>query len=344
LLTGQLSKIIGCKPEEVVAMNSLTVNLHLLLVSFYRPTKQRFRIICEYKAFPSDQYAFESQVKFHGFDPADAIIEVKPGDGEHLIRHEDIISTIEKYGDSTAVVLLSGLNYYTGQVFDMPSIIQSAHKAGAYCGFDLAHAAGNIELRSHEWNMDFACWCTYKYLNAGPGSVGGIYIHEKHASNTELPRFAGWWGYDKQTRFKMEKGFAPMPTAEGWQLSNAPVLSMAAHKAALDIFDEAGMDALLAKSKELVSYLIYILDEVNKNLPEKRIEVITPLNEKERGCQISMVIRKNGKQAYDYLMKNGVSAGWREPEVLRVAPVPLYNTFEEVWQFGQMLEKILKSS
>jgi len=344
ILTTQLSKIIGCKPEEVVAMNSLTVNLHLLLVSFYRPTKQRFRIICEYKAFPSDQYAFESQVKFHGFDPADAIIEVKPRDGEHLIRHEDIISTIEKYGDSTAVVLLSGLNYYTGQVFDMPSIIKAAHKAGAYCGFDLAHAAGNIELRSHDWNMDFACWCTYKYLNAGPGSVGGIYIHEKHASNTELPRFAGWWGYDKQTRFKMEKGFAPMPTAEGWQLSNAPVLSMAAHKAALDIFDEAGMEALLGKSKKLVSYLIYVLDEVNKNLPGKMIGIITPRDEKERGCQISMVIKRNGKQAYEYLMKNGVSAGWREPEVLRVAPVPLYNTFEEVWQFGQMLEKILKSS
>ena len=342
-MTAQLAKIIGCGNDEVVAMNSLTVNLHLLLISFYRPTKERYRIICEYKAFPSDQYAFESQARMHGFDPDEAIIEVKPREGEQSIRQEDILSTIEKYGNSVAVVLLSGINYYTGQVFDMPSITKAAHKAGAYAGFDLAHAAGNIGLQMHDWDVDFACWCTYKYLNSGPGSVGGIYIHQKHAANKKLPRLAGWWGYDKNTRFKMEKGFEPMPTAEGWQISNAPVLSMAAHRAALDIFEEAGMTALIKKSKTLTAYLVFILEEINKTLPERMIEVITPDNENERGCQISMVIKKNGRQVYDYLMQNGVSAGWREPEVLRVAAVPLYNSFTDVWNFGNMLGTKLKS-
>ena len=231
----QLSKIIGCLPEEVVVMNTLTVNLHLLLVSFYRPTQKRYKIICEYKAFPSDQYVFESQVKYHGFDPATSIIEVKPRAGQQAIRLEDIINTIQEHGDSIAVVLLGGVNYYTGQVFDMKKITDAAHEVGAFAGFDLAHAAGNIELQMHDWNVDFACWCTYKYLNSGPGSVGGAYIHQRHAGNKNMPRFAGWWGYTKETRFKMEKGFEAIPTAEGWQLSNAPVFSMAAHKAALDI-------------------------------------------------------------------------------------------------------------
>jgi kynureninase len=335
-----LSKIIGCLPEEVVAMNSLTVNLHLLLVSFYRPTKERYKIICEYKAFPSDQYAFESQARYHGFDPDEAVIEVKPREGEQAIRHEDIINTIKKHGSSVATVLLSGINYYTGQVFDMKAITDAAHAVGAYAGFDLAHAAGNIELHMHDWNVDFACWCTYKYLNSGPGSVGGIYIHQDHAVNKTFPRFAGWWGYDKTTRFNMEKGFKAMPTAEGWQLSNAPVLLMAVHKAALDIFEEAGMEALVKKSQALGHYLLFILEEINNSLPEKLIEVITPGNEK--GCQVSMIIRERGREIYNDLMQNGVSVGWREPAVLRVAPVPLYNSFEDVWRFGNIVGSILK--
>lgn len=339
-----MTKLIGCRPEEVVVMNSLTVNLHLLMVSFYRPTKQRFKIICEYKAFPSDQYAMESQVRVHGFDPENAIIEIKPREGEHLISEEDILQAIKENGDSLALVLFGGINYYTGQVFDMKSITEATHAVGALAGFDLAHAAGNIELHLHDWQVDFAVWCTYKYLNSGPGSVGGAFIHEKHISDKTLQRFAGWWGYLKNTRFKMEKGFEPIPTAEGWQLSNAPVLSMAVHKAALDIFDEAGMDRLLTKSRQLSAYLIYILEEVNKRLPERTIDIITPAEENQRGCQVSMVIRKKGRAVFDYLMKNGVSAGWREPEVLRVAPVPLYNTFEEVWQFGNILEAAIKNS
>lgn len=340
----QLSKLIGCLPEEVVVMNSLSVNLHLMLVSFYRPTKERYKIICEYKAFPSDQYVFESQARYHGFDPEKTVIEVKPRQGEQVIRKEDILDTIREHGDSTAVVLFSGINYYTGQAFDMKAISDAAHAVGAYAGFDLAHAAGNIELHMHDWDADFACWCTYKYLNAGPGSVGGAYIHQRHASNRSLPRFAGWWGYDKNTRFNMEKGFVPMPTAEGWQLSNAPVLSMAPHKAALDIFEEAGMDAVIKKSKALTGYLIFVLEEINKNIPGNSIKLITPANEAERGCQVSMIIKEKGREVFDYLMQNGVSAGWREPEVLRVAPVPLYNTFKEVWQFGEMLESVLKKS
>lgn len=338
----QLSKIIGCLHQEVVAMNSLTVNLHLLMVSFYRPTKKRFKIICEYKAFPSDQYAFESQVKYHGFDPEKAIIEVKPRKGEYTIRHEDIIDTIKNHGDTVALVLFSGINYYTGQVFDMKAITETAHAVGALAGFDLAHAAGNIELNMHDWNVDFACWCTYKYLNSGPGSVGGAYIHKKHASNKDLSRFAGWWGYDKETRFNMEKGFDAIPTAEGWQLSNAPVLSMAAHKAALDIFEEAGMEALVKKMKALSAFMIFILEGLNKRLPGKPVKLITPKDENERGCQVSFIIKEKGKEVYNYLMQNGVSAGWREPEVLRVAPVPLYNSFEEVWRFGDIISSLLK--
>jgi kynureninase len=339
----QLSKIVGCLPEEVVVMNSLTVNLHLLLVSFYRPTKQRYKIICEAKTFPSDQYAFESQVKYHGLDPDDAIIEVKPRPGEYTIRTEDILSAIKEHGDAIALVLFSGINYYTGQLFDMKAITEAGHAAGGVVGFDLAHAAGNIELQMHDWDVDFACWCTYKYLNSGPGSVGGVYIHQKHASNRDLPRFAGWWGYLKETRFQMEKGFKAIPTAEGWQLSNAPVLSMAAHKASLDIFEESGMEALVKKMKLLSSFLIFILEDASKKFPGKPIRVITSTNENERGCQVSFIVKDKGKQLYEWLITKGVSAGWREPEVIRVAPVPLYNSFEEVWQFGNIVESFLKN-
>lgn len=339
----QMANLLGCLPEEVVVMNSLTVNLHLLMVSFYRPTSKRYKIICEYKAFPSDQYAMESQVNVHGFNAGDAIIEIKPRDNEYLIRQEDIIKAIEEHKDSLALVLFGGINYYTGQVFDMKAITEAAHKSGALAGFDLAHAAGNIQMQLHDWGVDFAAWCTYKYLNSGPGSVGGAFIHQRHIADKSLPRFAGWWGYSKETRFKMEKGFDPIQTAEGWQLSNAPVLSMAAHKAALDIFEEAGMDRIVSKSKKLSAYLIYILEEVNKRLGDKTIGVITPVDENWRGSQISMVIHKKGRAVYEYLMNHGVSAGWREPEVLRVAPVPLYNTFEEVWEFGNLLEAAIKN-
>ena len=342
LFPEKVSKIVGALPEEVVVMNQLTVNLHLLMTSFYRPAKERFRIICEAKAFPSDQYALETQAKLNGFDPADAVIEVSPRNSEHIIRTEDIISTIERYKDSVALVLFGGVNYYSGQVFDISAITKAAHNAGAYAGFDLAHAAGNVELKLHEWNVDFACWCSYKYLNSGPGGVAGAFIHQKHITNSQLPRLAGWWGYEKTTRFNMEKGFKPIPTAEGWQISNAPVLSMAAHKASVDIFDEAGMQTLAKKGKQLSAYLIFILDEINNRLKEKTIEVITPGNDAERGCQVSMLMLKKGKEVFEALKQNGVLADWREPNVIRVAPVPLYNSFEDVFHFGQIVSLILE--
>jgi kynureninase len=337
----QLSKIIGCKENEVVVMNQLTVNLHLLLVTFYRPTPQRYKIICEARAFPSDQYAFETQAKYHGFNPGDAVIEIAPREGEHTLRAEDIITTIQEHGDSVAAVVFGGVNYYTGQLFDMKAITEATHAAGAYAGFDLAHAAGNVELHLHEWEADFACWCSYKYLNSGPGGVAGAYIHEKHVTNKELPRFAGWWGYKKEARFKMEKGFDAIPTAEGWQVSNAPVLSMAAHKAALDIFEEAGIDQLHKKRKELSGYLHYILNDINSRQPAKIIEVITPAGENERGCQVSMRMLKKGREIFDELIQQGVIADWREPNVIRVAPVPLYNTFEDVWRFGEIITQLI---
>ena len=337
----QLAKIVGCKEHEVIVMNSLTVNLHLLMVSFYRPTKQRYKIICEAKAFPSDQYAFETQAAFHGFDPADAVVEVSPREGEHTLRTEDILSVITEQGDSVALVLFSGVNYYTGQLFDMERITKAAHAVGAYAGFDLAHAAGNVALQLHDWNVDFACWCSYKYLNSGPGGVAGAYIHEKQAANNDLPRFAGWWGHNKESRFKMEKGFNPIPTAEGWQLSNAPILSMAVHKASLDIFDEAGIDKLHQKRESLAGYLHFILHALNDWQPEKILEIITPANEKERGCQVSILMLKYGKKIFDELTKQGVFADWREPNVIRVAPVPLYNSFEDVYRFGEIVRQLI---
>lgn len=341
IFPAQLSGIIGCKETEVVVMNSLTVNLHLLMVSFYKPIKERYKIIMEYKSFPSDQYAVESQVRFHGYDPADAIIEVKPREGEDVIRHEDIIDTINKHADDVALVLFGGINYYTGQVFDMGAITKAAHAAGAIAGFDLAHCVGNIELQMHDWNVDFACWCTYKYLNSGPGAIAGAFIHERHIADTSLDRFAGWWGYKKETRFMMDPGFDPIPTAEGWQLSNAPILLMALHKAALDVFEEAGMQKIAAKGKEMSSYLIFLLKDLAARMPAAGIRIITPENEAERGCQVSFAIKDKGKQVFETLMQQGVSAGWREPEVIRVAPVPMYNTYEEICSFVQMIESIL---
>ena len=335
----QLAKVVGALPEEVVAMNQLTVNLHLLMVSFYRPTKQRYKIICEAKAFPSDQYAMESQVRYHGYNSDDAIIEIAPREGDYEIRTEDIIASIQQHSNEVALVLFGGVNYYSGQVFDMAAITKAAHQVGAIAGFDLAHAAGNVELKLHEWDADFACWCSYKYLNSGPGGVSGIFINQKHIANKDIPRFAGWWGHTKETRFKMEKGFEAIPTAEGWQLSNAPVLSMAAHKASLDIFSEAGMSNLFAKGKLLSDYLLFILNDINASSKEKVIEVITPANAK--GCQVSMLILKKGKEIFETLKQNGVLSDWREPNVIRVAPVPLYNRFEDIFTFGQIIKDIV---
>jgi kynureninase len=333
-----LSKIVGCLPQEVVVMNHLTVNLHLLLITFYRPTKQRYKIICEAKAFPSDQYAIESQIELHGLNAEDAIIEVKPREGEINIRTEDIIETINKHAEEVAVVLFGGINYYTGKVFNMKAITEAAHKAGAYCGFDLAHAAGNIELHLHDWNVDFACWCSYKYLNSGPGNIAGAFINERFATDTTLPRLAGWWGYDKDSRFKMDKKFKAIPSAEGWQLSNSPIISLAAHKASLDIFEEAGMENLLKKSKKLTGYLYFVLEEINKE--NKILDIITPNNEDDRGCQLSVVMLQKGKQVFDALKKHGVLSDWREPDVIRFAPVPLYNTFQDVYQLGQIVKHL----
>ncbi len=341
LFTQKIARLVGALPHEVVVMNQLTVNLHLLMTSFYRPTSERYRIICEAKAFPSDQYAMESQVRLHGYDPSTAIVEVHPREGEKNIRTEDIKAVIKQHADSTALVLFSGVNYYTGQVFDMEAITSEAHAAGAIAGFDLAHAAGNILLDLHQWNVDFATWCSYKYLNSGPGGVSGVFIHERNAMNRDLPRMAGWWGYDKETRFQMLPGFVPIAGAEGWQLSNAPVLSMAAHLAALDLFDEAGMQNLAAKSRDLSAFMFFVLGSINEQLQENIIAIITPVQEKERGCQVSMHVRSNGKKVFNELTRQGVIADWREPDVIRVAPVPFYNTFEEVWKFGDIIHKIL---
>lgn len=345
-----LSKLMGALPEEVVAMNQLTVNLHLLMVSFYRPTRQRFKIITETKPFPSDSYALETQVKFHGFAPEKSILELQPRNGEHCLRTEDILLQIEKNKNSLALVMMGGVNYYTGQAFDIKAITTAAHKAGAICGFDLAHAAGNLEMKLHQWNVDFACWCSYKYLNSSPGGVAGAFIHKNHVNNKSLPRFAGWWGHDKEMRFKMESGFNPIPSAEGWQLSNAPVLAMAAHKASLDIFDEAGMDALVSKSEKLTGYLEFIIGEINKKLAvgswqlakkTPNLEIITPKNPVERGCQLSIIAHGFGKDLFNKLCQQGIISDWREPNVIRLAPVPLYNSFEDIYRFGQILSGIV---
>jgi len=339
-LTGTLATIVGAKPAEVVVMNQLTVNLHLMLVSFYRPTAKRFRIICEAKAFPSDQYAFETHVKHHGFDPAEAVIEVSPREGEFTLRTDDILSVIDKYGHETALVLFGGINYYTGQAFDMQAIAAAAGKAGARVGFDLAHAAGNIPLRLHDWNIDFACWCSYKYLNGGPGAIGGVFVHEKNFAEN-LPRFAGWWGYDKPTRFKMDKGFKPMQGAEGWQLSTPPFLMYATLRASLEIVEQAGWDAIQRKGRLLNDYLWFLLNRVNDTVDPPVIQFITPSTEKDRGCQVSMLMKQRGREIYNYLMQHGFMVDWREPDVIRLAPVPLYNTFEEVWRFADALEKAI---
>ena len=337
-LTQKIAKVVGALPGEVVVTHSLTTNLHLLMVSFFAPRGKRKKIICEAKAFPSDQYALESQIKFHGLDLATDLIEIAPREGEHLINEVDILAKIAEVGDELALVMIGGVNYYSGQLFDMQKITEAAHAVGAIAGFDLAHAAGNIHLKLHDWGVDFAAWCSYKYLNSSPGGVSGMYVHERHANRPELPRFAGWWGHDKSVRFLMEPGFQPMPGAEGWQLSNAPVLGMAAHLASLDIFDEVGMEKLCGKRDQLTAYLEFIIDDISSTHKELcTLEIITPRNKTQRGAQLSMLVHGKGKAIFDKLSEAGVVADWREPNVIRLAPVPLYNSFEDVYYFGKHL-------
>lgn len=337
-----LSKIVGALPSEVTVMNTLTVNLHLLMVSFYRPTEKRFKIICEEKAFPSDQYMFQSQVNAHGLKPEDAIVEIKRRDGEHNIRLEDILSKIEEVGDELALVLFGGVNYYTGQVFDMKTITEAGHKVGAYVGFDLAHAAGNIQLELHNWNVDFAAWCSYKYMNSGPGNASGCFVHEKH-HQSNLPRFAGWWGHNKERRFKMEPNFDPVHGADGWQVSNLPILSLAPYLASVEQFAEVGMDKLITKRNQLTAYLEFILHEIDAEIPGTEFEIITPSNPSERACQLSVFLHGQGRNLFDYLMTNGVITDWREPNVIRLAPAPFYCSFEDMYEFGQILKEVINS-
>ena len=364
-VTESLARIVGAKPIEVVAMNSLTVNLHLLMVSFYRPTAERYKIVIEKGAFPSDQYAVESQIKVWSSvfrrlgekdGPAKAgtpnagtssVIELAPRVGELTLRTEDILETIERDGDEIALILLGGVNYYTGQAFDMKAITEAGHRKGCVVGFDLAHAAGNLELQLHEWDVDFAAWCSYKYLNAGPGGIAGIFVHERHARSFHLPRFAGWWGHDKETRFQMGPDFIPLAGAEGWQLSNPPIFQLAALRASLEIFDEATMPALREKSVKLTGYLESLL----KLIETDRIEIITPSDPKERGCQLSIRVMAETRAVasvplatrslFEKITERGVIADWREPDVIRVAPVPLYNSFGDVFRFSEILTSCL---
>ncbi|MGA1414559.1 MAG: kynureninase [Candidatus Kapaibacteriota bacterium] len=333
IVTESLARIVGALPSEVVAMQTLTANLHLAMVSFYRPTKQRYKILMEAGAFPSDQYAIESQALFHGFDPDDAIIEIKPREGEHVIHHEDIIKTIEHNADSLAIVMFSGVQYLTGQRFQMKEIGEAAHNAGAICGLDLAHAIGNVELHLHDWNIDFAVWCTYKYLNSGPGGIGGLFIHDRHAKSHDLPRFAGWWGYDEETRFLMKKGFTPSYGASGWQLSNAQVFQIACLRASLDIFDKVDLHTLFAKRDALTAYAEEGLLKLKQELPQLPLEIITPKNKEERGAQLSLLFHEHGKVVIDKLIADGIIVDWREPNIIRMTPAPLYTRFSDVHAF-----------
>ncbi len=335
------AQVVGGLPSEVVIMNQLTVNLHLLLISFYRPSGKRIKILFETKPFPSDHYAFESQARLHGLDPKDVLVEMQPREGEITLRTEDIVAKINELGDELAVVCFGAVNYFTGQFFDIASITNAGHAVGANVGFDLAHAAGNVPLHLHDQNVDFACWCSYKYLNSGPGGVSGAFVHEKHHANKELIRLAGWWGHNKSTRFEMEPGFDPIESAEAWQMSNAPVLSMAAHKAALDIFVEAGMSAMREKSLLLTGYLEFIVDQV-RNTTGVQLQILTPANPNERGCQLSIVVPGAKKQLVKDLAERGIVVDWREPNVIRMAPVPLYNSFEDIFTFGEVFTEFLK--
>lgn len=335
-----LAKLVGAKPLEVVAMNQLTVNLHLMMVSFYRPTKKRFKIIIESGAFSSDQYAVETQIRFHQLNPSDTLVELKPRPDEHTLRTEEIIAAIKEHGEQLALVLLPGVQYYSGQFFEIKKITKAAHEAGAIAGFDLAHAVGNVPLQLHKDDVDFAVWCSYKYLNSGPGGIAGAFIHERHKNNTNIPRFAGWWGHSESERFQMKKGFKPMAGADGWQLSNVPILASAAHLASLQVFDSTSMAQLRKKSLLLTGYLHFLLNEIDNS--ERLFEIITPTNPDMRGCQLSILMRKNGKKVFSGLMKRGIYTDWREPDVIRAAPVPLYNSFSDVYIFASTFASLLK--
>ncbi|PYJ27604.1 MAG: kynureninase [Verrucomicrobia bacterium] len=330
------ARLIGARPVEVICMNSLTVNLHLMMATFYRPTKSRFKILMEEPAFPSDTYAIKTQIIHHGLDPTDTLVLARPRKSEFTIRTEDMINLIEKHGDDLAVVMVGAVNFFTGQLFDLEKIIAAAHKHGIIAGFDLAHAIGNIPLSLHDWNVDFAVWCSYKYLNAGPGAIAGAFVHERHATNTRLPRLAGWFGNDPNTRFRLhlEPDFIPVASADGWQISNPPILSMAPLRASLAIFDQAGgIDPLRAKSTKLTGYLEFLLTEIGS----KKVSLITPRDPHRRGCQLSVLAHQHPKQLHEELVAAGVKCDFREPDVIRVAPTPLYNTFHEVWRFAQIL-------
>jgi kynureninase len=331
LLTEQTARLVGANPPEVVVMNSLTVNLHLLMVSFYRPSTHRHKILIEGSAFPSDQYALKSQIRFHGFDPSSSLMELTPQAGESVIREEDFLALIQSEGDSIALILLGGVNYASGQAFDMAAITKAGHAHGCIVGFDLAHAAGNLPLALHDWDVDFAVWCSYKYLNGGPGCIGGCFVHQRHSQDWNLPRFAGWWGHDERTRFQMDPEFRPMAGADGWQLSNPSILAMAALRASMDIFDEAGMGRLRTKSIALTGYLEFLLNQYSSS----KLEIITPRAPERRGAQLSIRIAQAGRAVCERLTNEGVVCDWREPDILRVTPVPLYNSFQDVHRFVQ---------
>lgn len=336
--TAAAAHLVGALPHEVVVMNALTVNLHLLMVSFYRPTAQRYRIVIEAGAFPSDRYAVASQARLHGFDPQSAIVELRPRPGESLLREEDIANWLDRSGDTVALVLLGGVNYYSGQLFDLESITRAGRSAGAAVGFDLAHAVGNVELRLHDWGVDFAAWCSYKYLNSGPGGVAGAFVHDRHARDASLPRMAGWWGNDPETRFEMPREFAPQLGAAGWQLSNAPVLPMAAFLASAELFVEAGMPALRARSLRLTAYLLELLDARCGDA----IEILTPREPQRRGCQLSLGVHGGARDLQGRLDGAGIVCDFRPPDVIRAAPVPLYNTYEDVWRFVDVLAEAVR--
>ena len=336
-LTQQMAEIVGAKDHEVVVMNGLTANLHLMMVSFYRPTDKRFKVVIEKDAFPSDRYAVESQLRFHGYDPKEALIQWAPPNGEELCNFADLEDLMTAQGHQVALVLLGNTNYYTGQAYPIDRITNLGHQHGALVGFDLAHGVGNIMPELHKNGPDFAVWCTYKYLNSGPGSLGGVFVHERHAQDKTLPRFTGWWGHNKTTRFNMRHDFDPIPGAEGWQLSNPPILSMAAIRASLDLFHRASMTRLRAKSIKLTGYLEYLIDDLSSD----KIRVITPRNPLERGCQLSLQIKDSNKLLHDALTERGVVCDWREPDVIRVAPTPMYNSFEDVFQFVKHLKEVV---
>ena len=336
-LTEKMAKIVGAKPLEVVIMNTLTTNLHLLMVSFYRPTPKKYKIVIESDAFPSDRYAVQSQLEFHGFDPDDGLIAWKPPKGEELLRIEDLEKIVSDQGDEIALLLIGGVNYYTGQFLDLKRIAQIGHEKDCVVGIDLAHGAGNVSPELHHSGVDFAAWCTYKYLNSGPGSLAGLFVHERHATNKSLPRFAGWWNHNKETRFNMRQPFDVMSGAEGWQLSNPPILSMAAIRASLDMFDEVGMNALREKSEKLTGYFEFLINQIDS----KSIKIITPSNPKERGCQLSIQVKNADKRLHKKLTENNVITDWREPDVIRCAPVPMYNSFQDVFKMVEILKKVL---